>query len=411
MAVENVPPSPLPVIDENGLTLPMFVEVQSWLQTAFREIYGQDIYIENDAQDGQLIGVVSKALHDAYSCIGAAYNAFSPTTAQGVGLSRVVKINGLRRKVASKSTADLRIVGWAGTQIIDGIVQDILGQAWLLPSEVVIPPEAELMVTATASNPGEVRAAAHTINRIATITKGWQTADNPEAATVGMPIEDDPQLRVRQSISTALPARSAFESLVGAAAAIPGVSRYRGYENENSGVNERGLPQNSVAIVLEGGDVAEIAATLYRKKTPGTVTWGTDYGTYIDFDGIPHRVYFSRPVQVPVSISIPIKPLSRFTTTKETAIKQAVAAWVNAHPIGENVAVEEIATPARLITLQYPEGDPTFRIKPPVRCALKGQAPIEEDIEIAFNERPTCTVADVTIVIQPWSQNISNNEP
>jgi hypothetical protein len=75
------------------------------------------------------------------------------------------------------------------------------------------------------------------------------------------------------------------------------------------------------------------------------------------------------------------------------------------------VAVEEIATSARLITPAYPEGDPTFRIKPPVKCALLGHAPIEEDVEIAFDERATCTADDVRIDIAPWSQNIASNEP
>jgi uncharacterized phage protein gp47/JayE len=385
MAIENVPPPPQPIIDATGLTLPMYVEVQDWMKAAFREIYGQDIYIEPDSMDGQLIAILSKALHDAYSSIGAAYHSFSPSTAQGVGLSRVVKINGIRRKLSSRSSVDLRIVGWAGTTIVNGSAQDILGQTWYLPATVVIPPEAELMVTALAELPGEVRASAHTVNRIGTA--------------------------VRQSISTAIPAKSAFESLVGAVASVQGVSRYRGYENESTGVNDRGMPPNSVAMVLEGGDVGEISSIMYRKKTPGTITWGTEFGTYIDYDGIPHRLYFSRPVQVPVTISIPIKPLARFTSSKETAIKQSVAAWINAHPIGENVAVEEIATSARLITQQYPEGDPTFRIKPPVRCALWGHAPVEEDIEIDFDERATCTTDDVRIEIEPWSQNISSNEP
>jgi uncharacterized phage protein gp47/JayE len=411
MAIENVPPPPAPLIDATGLTLPLFVDVQDWLRAAFREIYGQDIYIEPDSMDGQLISILSKALHDAYSSVGAAYHSFSPSTAQGVGLSRVVKINGIRRKLASRSAVDLRIVGWAGTTIVNGAAQDILGQTWYLPSTVVIPPEAELMVTALAELPGEVRAAPNTVTRIGTAVRGWQSVNNPDAATLGMPKEEDPQLRVRQSISTAIPAKSAFESLVGAVASIQGVSRYRGYENESTGVNDRGMPPNSTAMVLEGGDVGEIASVMYRKKTPGTITWGTDFGTYIDYDGIPHRLFFSRPVQVPVTISIPIKPLARFTTSKETAIKQSVAAWVNAHPIGENVAVEEIATSARLITPAYPEGDPTFRIKPPVKCALLGHAPIEEDVEIAFDERATCTADDVRIDIAPWSQNIASNEP
>lgn len=54
-------------------------------------------------------------MHDTYALCGDVYNAFSPSTAQGAGLSSVVKINGIRRKTASYSTVDLRIVGQVGT--------------------------------------------------------------------------------------------------------------------------------------------------------------------------------------------------------------------------------------------------------------------------------------------------------
>jgi uncharacterized phage protein gp47/JayE len=400
MPTENIPPAPVPVIDENGLTLPLFVDVQGWLQTAFREIYGQDIYIEPDSQDGQLIGILSKAFHDAYSTIGSAYNAFSPTTAQGIGLSRVVKINGIRRKIPTKSSVDLRIVGWAGTIIQNGIVDDELGNVWDLPTTVVIPPEAETIVTALARTWGEIRAAPNTITHIQTTVRGWQSVTNPEAATVGMPLEDDSMLRVRQSLSTALPSRSMFESLVGAVASIEGTNRYRGYDNSTTGVDEWNLPQNSISIVVEGGDVDEIAQVIYNKKAPGTATFGTTFATVIDDAGIPHKIQFSRPRQVPVQILIPIVPLARYTSSKDLAIRTNVSNWVNVHKIGDMLSVEEIGTPARLITSLYPMGDPTFRIGPPITVSRVGEDPVEEDVVVDYDERLTCTVDSVLLQIQ-----------
>lgn len=399
MPIENVPPAPVPVIDESGLTLPMFVDVQDWLKTAFREVYGQDIYIEPDSQDGQLIGILSKAFHDAYSEIGSAYNSFSPTTAQGIGLSRVVKINGIRKKIPTKSSVDLRIIGWAGTIILNGVVDDELGNAWDLPERVVIPPEAEMIVTALARAWGEVSAAPNTITHIQSPVKGWQSVTNPEAATIGMPLEDDGMLRVRQSISTALPSRSMFESLVGAVASVEGTNRYRGYDNSTTGPDEWGLPQNSISIVVEGGDVNEIAQVIYNKKAPGTATFGTTFATVIDEAGIPHKIQFSRPRQVPIQVVIPIVPLARYTASKDLAIRTNVSNWVNAHKIGDMLSVEEIGTPARLITSLYPMGDPTFRITPPITASRVGDDPVEEDVVMAYDERVTCTVDDVLLQI------------
>jgi uncharacterized phage protein gp47/JayE len=397
MPIENIPPFPLPVINENGLTLPQFTDVHEWWKTVHREIYGQDIYIENDSQDGQYIGITAKALHDLYSVAESAYNAYSPSSAQGIGLSRVVKINGLRRKVPTHSSVDVRIIGWPGTVITNGTVSDALGHQWDLPQNTVIPPEAELVVTVIARDPGEIYAAPNTITTIDTATRGWQSVINPEASTSGMPVETDPMLRVRQSISTALPAKSQFESLVGAVAALEGTNRYRGYENPNFSTDENGIPANAIALVVEGGDAGEIAATIFRKKGGGTPTFGTTSYSVIDLAGIPHKIYFSRPRQAEVTISIPIKPLAKFTITKDISIRTAVSNWVNSHKIGDHLYLEEIATPARLISETFPEGDPSFKILPGVKASRSGQILKSEDVMIDFDERVVALATDIIL--------------
>ena len=90
---------PVPIIDGNGITMPTYDVVHEYLRSVFREIHGQDIIITPDSQDGQLLAIWGLAIHDVYSIALAAYNSFSPSTAQGVGLSRVVKINGIARRV------------------------------------------------------------------------------------------------------------------------------------------------------------------------------------------------------------------------------------------------------------------------------------------------------------------------
>ena len=88
----------LATIEETGLHLPDYPTVLEDVKARFRGIYGDDLYLGPDSQDGQLCAVFALALHDAYTLAGSVYNAYSPATAQGTGLSRMVKINGLRRK-------------------------------------------------------------------------------------------------------------------------------------------------------------------------------------------------------------------------------------------------------------------------------------------------------------------------
>lgn len=72
-------------VDEHGIHKPDFEVVLDYLKGAYRSIYGADVYLENDSQDRQLLGLFATAINDANSMAVAVYNAFSPASAQGRG--------------------------------------------------------------------------------------------------------------------------------------------------------------------------------------------------------------------------------------------------------------------------------------------------------------------------------------
>jgi len=390
--------TPVCTIDENGIHAPTYQACLDYFKAEYRGIYGQDVYLENDSQDGQLLALFALALHDANSMSVSVYNAFSPSSAQGVGLSRVVKINGLRRNVATSSTVDLRIVGVAGTTISNGAAADDAGNRWLLPVNVTIPPAGEITVTAIAAQPGDMKAAPDTITTIATPTRGWQSVTNPSDAVPGAPVERDAALRRRQAVSTALPSRTVLEGIVGAVASISGVNRYRVYENDTDITDVNGIPSHSIAFVVEGGDAQTIAETIARKKTPGAGTFGSTTVTVIDAYGVAHDVRFSRPVQVDISVAIVLKPLAGYTTGVEESIKQAAADYINAVEIGGGEArvVEwgEVIEAVKSIA-----GKDAFRLVS-LELSSPGGAGTP-DIALAFDEASQCDIADVTVSIAP----------
>ena len=94
-------------------------------------------------------------------------------TAQAAALSSNVKINGITRKVATNSTADLLLTGTAGTTIMNGSARDKNGIIWNFPASVAIGVDGTVLVTATCANSGSVAALAGTITTINTPTRGW----------------------------------------------------------------------------------------------------------------------------------------------------------------------------------------------------------------------------------------------
>lgn len=386
---------PVCTIDESGILKPDYADVLAYVEAEFRTIYGQDIYIEPDSQDGQMLAIWARGIDDCNSLMVEVYNSFSPSTARGVGLSSNVKLNGLRRRQASFSTVDLLITGQVGTTISEGIAQDTDGLQWMLPPSVVIPIDGDITVTATARLAGAQLALPNTITIIGTPTRGWQSVTNPGAAVAGVAIETDAELRRRQSVSTALPSLTVFEGTVGLVASLSGVTRYRGYENDTSVADSDGIPAHSISLVVEGGDAQQIGQAIADKKTPGTGTYGTTEVTVVDNYGVSRQIRFYRPTLAEIQVQISVIPLPGYTAAVELSIRQAVVSFLSSLQIGEDVEWGEIFVPANLALAS---GSKTFKISS-VQIGRDGGALGVSDINIAFNEAASATLADVTVVV------------
>lgn len=386
---------PVCTIDEFGCHKPDYQTVLDYFEEQFRGIYGQDVYIEPDSQDGQMLAIFAAAVDDANAETLTTYNSFSPSTARGVGLSSNVKINGITRGVATQSTVDLLIVGQAGTTINDGIAQSPDGTQWLLPVSVVIPPDGDITVTATARDVGAMLAPPDTITTIGTPTRGWQSVTNPNAAVPGSPVETDAELRRRQTISTALPSLTVFEGTVGGVASIPGVIRLRGYENDTNSTDADGIPAHTISLVVEGGDAQAIGEEIAARKTPGTGTYGTTSVDVTDEYGVVRAIKFFRPTLATIKVAITLTALPGYTVGVEAEIKAALLAFINGLPIGDDVEWAEVFVPANLALAS---GAKTYKIS--VLQIAKNAGPLgTTDLTIAFNEAASAVDADITITV------------
>lgn len=380
-------------VDASGISAPDYPTVLAGLTDGYRAIYGADAYLEPDSQDGALLAIFALALSDTNSMAIAVYNAFSPATAQGEGLSSVVRINGISRKVPSFSTADVVIVGQAGTQISNGIVLDPANGQWVINSNVTIPGSGQIVATATYSRPGAVSALAGTLAVIGTPTRGWQTVTNPIAATLGAVVESDAGLRVRQRASTALPSSSILDGMIGAVINLTGVLRLASYENDTSIADANTVPAHTVSFVVDGGDAQLIANTIAAKKAPGVGTYGTTKLTVIDVYSIPQTVNFFRPTFIPIKISVSLTILAGFTTATLNAIQAAVVAYINGLPIAAPVLLSRLYVP-------LDSAGSTYNVNA-VTLARTGGILAAADVRLLFNEAATCLASDVAITATP----------
>jgi uncharacterized phage protein gp47/JayE len=375
-------------VTSTGIVAPSYATILAGLVAQFQAIYGSDVYIAPDSQDGQFLAVIATAIHDCNQTAVDTYNSFSPTYAIGAGLSSRVKINGLQRLVPTYSTAVGLIGGTVGTVITGGVVQDANGNKWNVPT-TTIPSAGQISVTVTAQQVGALVAPSGTINKIMTPQLGWQSFVSTADAVSGAPVESDAALRQRQAVSTSLPAQSPLGALLGAVLNVSGVTQAAIYENTGTTTDANGLPAKSIAVVVAGGTTTSIAAAIGQKKTPGAATVGTTSATYTDpVSGIPYTINYYALAQTNVSVTVNIKALTGYTSANVAAIQSAVSAYINAIAIGQPVQFSRLYAPA------YQNGAAAGATYEVLSITLNGGT---ADVAIAFNAEANCPTANVTV--------------
>lgn len=380
-------------IDASGITVPTYQDILDFLTAEFRGIYGADVVLTADTLDGQWLATLAQAANDLNSFAVAVYNSRSPVTAQGSGLSSLVKLNGITRAVPSFSMVDVRLVGQANTQIIGGAVTDVHNNRWILPPTVLIPDAGEILVTATAEEAGAIGASVGTVTTIATPTRGWQSVTNPSAATPGLPLEGDADLRIRQAASVSLPSRTVLDGIFAAIALIPGVARVAAYENDTNQPDSRGIPAHSIAMVVQGGDVNLVAQAIQLKKAPGAGTHGTTLVQVADFYGIPTPIRFFRPTLVSIQVEIDLIAVEGYHPDIGTRIRQSVARYINALAIGTDIIPSRLHLPANL----WGEQASGFYMINGLRVSRDNGPSGVLPIPLAINELATAYEAEVTL--------------
>ncbi|WP_421595710.1 baseplate J/gp47 family protein [Rahnella sp. PD4] len=386
-------------VTAQGISAPDYQTILTTLTGYFQQIYGTDAYLDPDSKDGQMVALYALGIHDANNTAIAVYNGQSPATGIGNGLSSNVKINGIYRDPANNSTVDLLITGTIGLEITNGSARDANSIIWTLPTSVVIGTDGTVLVTATCATSGAVAALAGTVTGINTPTRGWISVTNPNAATVGSVAETDAALRIRQAQSVALASVTPFDALDGAIANISGVTRHKLYENDTGSVDANGLPPHSITAVVDGGDATEIATTIQLKKGQGVTPNGTTQITVADKYGNPHVIGFNRPVPVPVYIAISLQAFTGYTSQIGADIKTAIAAYINALTIGDDVLLSRVYSPANLGVVSG--GESRYYDITSLQIGKSTGSVAAANIIIGYSESATCDVNNISITVTP----------
>ena len=379
-------------LTDTGFERTRLIDRLAEIQGDARAIFGQDIDLSSDTMDGQHISLFAEAIADLDELAELVWMSFDPDLAFGNSLSRLVKINGIERSQGAYSIVNLTVTGTPLVLIPKGSsVSNASGTVEVYTTEDVrIDETGTAIVEAMPESMGAISASADTLTVIKSPLFGWSSVTNAAAMTVGKIRESDQALRTRRRGSVSKGNRNMTEALWAKLSDLSGVIDVSVLENATQNEDSRGLPPHSIHVVIAGGDDNEIAETIWLSKTGGTVVAGTESHIVIDEVGGEQVMKFSRPVDASINIEVFITPLSGYSFSTESLIKNALVSYLQ-----ETISVGgSIINSALYSPLNDIGGFAIDRIE----MAKDGEPLAEKSIYLDFNERLVISTTDIEVI-------------
>ena len=379
-------------LTDTGFERTRLIDRLAEIQGDARSIFGQDIDLSSDTMDGQHVSLFAESTADLDELAELVWLSFDPDLAFGNSLSRLVKINGIERSQGAYSTVNLTLTGTASTLVPQGsIISNANGTVTVYTTaDARIDATGTVIVTAMPDSMGAISADASTLTSIKSPLFGWDSVTNATAMTLGKVRESDQKLRTRRSSSVSKGSRNMTEALWAKLADLTGVIDVAVLENATQYQDSRGLPPNSIHVVIAGGSDIDIAQTIWTSKTGGTGVAGIESHIIVDEVGGEQLIKFSRPIDASIKIKVFITPLGGYSFSTETLIKNALVDYLPENTsVGGNIINSDLYSPLNEIG--------GFSIEK-IELGQGSDIPAEKSIYLNFNERLVISTADIEVI-------------
>ena len=292
------------------------------------EAYNPGFDSSDELPDGQQIKIFAFELALAWKEIHKVHYSYNPLVADGDGLKNLGLITGMPYGIATRSQADIQLVGTTGTPVVKGsIVTDSAGNEFATQFDAIIP--ATVKVIAKLS--GAVAMPASTLTTIKSTTPGWTSITQTAEGRTGAEAQSEEAYRNIRN-KTVLRNFKSVPSIVEARLAELGIEQSTVYNNDTAAVAADGTPVGAVHVTVgDTGTITDedIARTILLTVGLGTQTYGATTVNVDDSQGITHAVNFDKAAGVNLEVNIDLTYLSGDNAGAEEAIKAGIMLEVN----------------------------------------------------------------------------------
>ena len=324
-------------VTEEGIQAPEVDQIISGLWDMFVGAFGEDLNTDMSTPQGQLVTSLAAIISDTNNQLVSVLNQFDPLYAHGVWQDAIGYIYFMKRKPATHSTAQLKVIGLSGVVIPEGFrFLDENNELWETTKQNIISENGEVIVNVECVNAGVIEAAPNTINIIVKSLAGLDRATNESAAAVGSKEETQRDFELRRKDSVALNSKNTNSATYGAVYNLDGVLDVYVYDNPSDititiGSTNYPLIRNSILVSVVGGDPEEIAYTILTKAGSGCSFNGNTEITVKDLENFPnnpptYKVRFERPENIPIRFKVTLDNKSLMANQDEKAIKETILA-------------------------------------------------------------------------------------
>lgn len=317
-------PDPFGLTD-TGYTAKPLEQTIADLNALWLTVFGPNHDSDPDSADGQLIGGIAGLLDEPWQITEAIASIFDPQNAQGIILSRLIQLNGLKRHDEAFTLVTAEVTGTATKTLTAGAqAETTAGDVFALVNDVVFTGGADTS-SWQAVEEGPVPCAAGTLTVITTPKPDWISITNAAGATeIGAFEEEDGAARERRASATEQGAVHMFTAMQSALRNVSGVTDAKIAENKTDAVDGLGLPEHSFRAIVEGGTDDDIAQAILDNHPSGIAWSGAESGNATDTEGTVMVVNFARPAYVDIHIEMTLALLVGFPSGGDTLIKQAI---------------------------------------------------------------------------------------
>lgn len=363
------------------------------LQAAAKAIFGADINVDPDSPDGQLLGIFAGAKSDLDQLLEAIYNNFNPNNATGLGLSRLVQLNGIRRIAGAHSVDTVTFTGIENTVIESGYLvgnPDTQHQ-FETQADATIGADGTVSVPAKCTTMGAVNIAAGTITKLINAQYGVSSVSNLGTGSTGRAEETDAELRIRRLKCVAVASQGLVDSVLAGLLNDPNVTLATVVENRTDSEDANGLPPHSICAVVLGDTDDNVAQIIWNTISCGCTWYGNATGTATDIRGNEHTVAFSRPVKVPIYVEMTIAKRTGYPNTAVSDIKAAMVDWGTSNQdIGEEVIYSRLYEPINSVA--------GFAVTS-LKIGTSASSLVEANLSIAYDRLAVFSADNITITV------------